>query len=66
MYCALGARQLRKPLHDVFLEGANINKIRARLQGGGIFEKTRRFVIVDDGVHYIGLRGSHTQEEAIK
>jgi hypothetical protein len=53
MYRALGARQLRKPLHNVFLEGVNINEIWARLQGGGIFEKTRRFVIVDDGVHYI-------------
>ncbi len=66
MYWALGARQLRKPLHDVFLEGANINEIRARLQGGGIFEKTRRFVIVNNGVHYIGLMGSHAQEGAIK
>jgi hypothetical protein len=66
MYHALGARQLRKPLNNVFLESANINKIWVRLQGGGIFEKTRRFVIVNDGVNYIGLRGSHTQEEAIK
>ncbi len=66
MYRALGARQLRKPLHNVFLEGANINKIRARLQGGGIFEKTGRFVIVNDGIHYIGFRGSHTQEGGIK
>jgi hypothetical protein len=48
---ALGARKLRKCLHDVFLEGANIYKIRARLQRGGIFEETHCFVILDDGVH---------------
>ncbi len=48
---ALEARKLCKGLHDVFLEGANICEIRVRLQRGGIFEETRRFVIIDDGIY---------------
>ncbi len=40
-----------KRLQDVLLEGTNVGEIRPRLQGGGIFEETRRFVIVDDGIH---------------
>ncbi len=51
MYGALRAQKLCKCLHDVLLEGTNVGEIRPRLQGGGIFEETRRFVIVDDGVH---------------
>ncbi len=42
---------MRESLHDVFLEGANICEIWVRLQPGGIFEETHRFVIIDDGVH---------------
>ncbi len=42
---------MRERLHDVFLEGANICEIWARLQPGGIFEETRRFIIINDGVH---------------
>jgi hypothetical protein len=38
-------------LHDVLLEGTNVGEIRPRLQGGGIFEEPRRFIIVDDGIH---------------
>ncbi len=37
--------------HDVFLEGANICEIWARLQPEGIIEGTCRFVIIDDSVH---------------
>ncbi len=40
-----------KRLHDVLLEGTNVVEIWSRLQGGGIFEETRRFVIFDDGLH---------------
>ncbi len=38
-------------LHNVLLEGTNVGEIWPRLQGGGIFEETRRFVIVDEGIH---------------
>ncbi len=51
MYGALRARKLCERLHNVLLEGTNIGEIRPRLQGGGIFEEIRRFVIGDDGVH---------------
>jgi hypothetical protein len=49
---ALGARELSKILHNVFLEGANIDEIRARLQQGGGVQKFRRFVIFNDGIHF--------------
>jgi hypothetical protein len=49
---ALGARELSKILHDVVLEGTNIDEIQARLQQGGGFQKSRRFIIFDDGVHF--------------
>jgi hypothetical protein len=51
MYGALRAQKLCERLHDVLLEGTNVGEIWPRLQGGGIFEETCRFVIVDDGVH---------------
>ncbi len=51
MYGALRAQKLCERLHDVLLEGTNEGEIRPRLQGRGIFEETRRFAIVDDGVH---------------
>ncbi len=51
MYGALRAQKLCKRLHDVLLEGTNVREIRPRLQGGGIFEETRRFIIVNDGIH---------------
>jgi hypothetical protein len=37
----------------VLLEGTNVGEIWPRLQGGGIFEETRRFVVIDDGVHVV-------------
>ncbi len=40
-----------KRLHNVLLEGRNVGEIRPRLQGGGIFEETRRFVIDNDSVY---------------
>jgi hypothetical protein len=64
---ALWASQLGKGLHDVFLEGTKINKIRAGLHRGGIFEKTRCFVIFNDDVH-VGMNeggGLHAQKGAI-
>ncbi len=51
MYGALRAQKLCEHLHNVLLEGTNVGEIWSRLQGGGIFEETRRFIIVDDGVH---------------
>ncbi len=51
MYGALRARKLCKRLHDVLLEGTNVGEIQPRLQGRGIFEETRCFIIVDDDVH---------------
>ena len=47
----------------MFLEGANICKILAWLQGGGIFEKTRRFVILDDYVHCGVNVGDRTRKQ---
>ncbi len=51
MYGTLRARKLCEHLHDVLLEGTNVGEIWPRLQGGFFFEETRRFVIVNDGVH---------------
>ncbi len=51
MYGTLRAQKLCERLHDVLLKGTNVGDIRPRLKGGGIFEETRCFVIVDDGVH---------------
>ena len=51
---ALWARELGEGLYDVILEGAKINKIRAWLHRGVIFQKTHRFIIFNDDVH-IGM-----------
>ncbi len=59
---ALGASELCEPLHDVFLEGVNIDEIWARLQQGGIFQKSRCFVIFNDGIHFSRDGGDRTHK----
>ena len=50
----------------MFSEGANIGKIWAWLKGGGIFDKTRRFIICNNDVHFKEKCCiSRTQEGAI-
>ncbi len=68
MYGAFRAQKLCERLHDLLLEGTNVGEIRPRLQGGGIFEETRRIIIVDDGVHsWREVDGiAHTRGGAIK
>ncbi len=68
MYGALRARKLCKRLQDVLLEGRNVGEIWPRLQGGGIFEETHCFVIVDDSVHsWRDVDGiAHARRGAIK
>jgi hypothetical protein len=34
-----------------------LGKIRAWLQRGGIFQETRRLIVIDDGVHFEGMDG---------
>jgi hypothetical protein len=64
---ALGAKLLGECLDYVLAEGANIGKIWARFQGGGIFKKTRGLFVIDDGIHCgKGCRGLHMQQGAIE
>ena len=53
MYSTLWARELGKAIDNMFAEGANIGKVWARLEGGGIFEETRRFVICNYDIHVV-------------
>jgi hypothetical protein len=63
----MGAIKLGEHLDYVLAEDANVCKIWARLQGGGILKKTCRLIIIDDGVHHEqGHRGLYTQEGAIE
>jgi hypothetical protein len=50
---ALWAEELGVHLDNVFVEGANAGKIRARLQRGGIFEETCRLIVINDGIHFL-------------
>ncbi len=49
---ALRAEELGERIDDLFVEGANVGKIRVRLQQGGIFEETHRLIVINDGVYF--------------
>jgi hypothetical protein len=48
----LWAEELGEHLDDMFAEGANVGKFRARLQRGGIFEETHLLMVINDGIHF--------------
>ncbi len=51
---ALCGRRVGRAFDHEFSEGANVGKNRGWLRQGGIFQKTRRLIVIDDGVHFWG------------